>query len=78
MQYDDFISLTRLAEVPYPLFFHDLSDVRKVILEYEKIVYFGVSKEQMSIASRGEIKLADIALVLKDITRKQSFIKEVY
>jgi len=76
MQYDDFISLTRLAEVPYPLFFHDLSDVRKVILEYEKIVYFGVSKEQMSIASRGEIKLADIALVLKDITRKQSFIKK--
>jgi Zn-dependent peptidase ImmA (M78 family) len=76
MQHDDFIDLTRAAEVPYPLFFLDIAEVQKVILEFEKIVYFGVSKDQMSIASRGEITLADISLILKDITRKQGFIKK--
>lgn len=76
IEYDDFIKLCRLAEVPYPLFFLSIEEVRKVILEYEKKVYFGVSKDQMSIATRGELKLGDIALVLKDITRKQNFIKK--
>lgn len=76
IQYDHFIDLSRTAEVPYPLFFLSMPDVNRVILEYEKIVYFGVSKKEMSIASRGEIKLADISLVLKDITRKQNFIKK--
>lgn len=76
MTYDDFIGLCRMAEVPYPLFFLSIEEVRKVILEYEKKVYFGVSKDQMSIATRGELKLGDIALVLKDLTRKQSYIKK--
>lgn len=74
--YDDFIGLCRTAEVPYPLFFLPIEEVRKVILDYEKKVYFGVSKDQMSIATRGELKLADISLVLKDLTRKQNFIKK--
>ena len=76
IEFDDFLKLTRSAEVPYPLFFLSLDRVNKVILDYEKKVYFGVSKDQMSIATRGELKLADIALVLKDITRKQNFLKK--
>lgn len=76
MQYDDFIKTTSDAEVPYPLFFLDKESVQGVILAYERRVYFGVSKDQMSIASRGEVVLGDISLILKDITRKQSFIKQ--
>lgn len=76
MAYDDFINLCRSSEVPYPLFFLSIDEVRKVILEYEKKVYYGVSKDQMSIATRGELKLGDISLVLKDLTRKQNFIKK--
>lgn len=76
VQYDDFMRLTRSSEVPYPLFFLDKATVTKIILNYEKKVYFGTSKTQMSIASRGEVLLADISLILKDITRKQNFIKQ--
>ena len=42
------------------------------------MLYFGVSKNQLSISSRGDIVLADISLVLKDITRKQSYLKKFY
>lgn len=75
MTLDDFMSLTLAGEVPYPLFFAPLDHVKRVIAEYEKIVFYGVSKEQISIASRGDIELADISLIVKDITRKQSFMK---
>ncbi len=74
---DDFLSLCRGAEVPYPLFFLDKSRVKPIILEYEKKVYFGVSKNQISIATRGDIELADIALVIKDITRKQGYLRKI-
>lgn len=76
INFEDFIKLSQTGEVPYPLFFLEITEVKKIIAAYEKAIYFGVSKNQMSIASRGEIKLADISLVLKDITRKQNFLKK--
>jgi len=76
IQYDDFIKLSRTAEVPYPLFFLEKNVIKKIIAEYEKLVYFGVCKDQLAIASRGDINLADISLILKDITRKQNFLKK--
>ncbi len=76
IQYDDFIRLTRIGEVPYPLFFLAEDFVKKIIRDYQKAVFFGVSKEQLSISSRGDIVLADISLILKDITRKQNFLKK--
>lgn len=72
----DFIQLSHKGEVPYPLFFLERPFVEKIVHDFKKRVYFGVSKEQLSISSRGEFSLADISLILKDITRKQSFIKD--
>lgn len=74
---EDFISLSRSAEVPYPLFFLDKPSIESIIHDYEKKVYFGVSKDQISIATRGDIALADISLVIKDITRKQGYLRKV-
>lgn len=76
IKFDDFISLCRKAEVPYPLFFLEEKYVRRIIADYKKKVFFGVSKKQLSISSRGDFALADISLVLKDITRKQNYIKK--
>jgi len=72
----DFVELSRKGEVPYPLFFLEKHYVEKIVDDFKKRVYFGVSKEQLSISSRGEFSLADISLILKDITRKQNFIKD--
>lgn len=44
--------------------------------KFNKKVYFGVSKEQLSLSSRGDFSLSDISLILKDITRKQSYLKK--
>lgn len=73
---DDFLGMTRAAEVPYPLFFLNKYQVEPIINDYEKKVYFGVSKNQISIASRGDVKLADISLIIKDITRKQGYLRK--
>ena len=78
ISFNNFIALARKGEVPYPLFFLKLEHAKKVVEEFQKKVYFGVSKNQLSIASRGDIVLADISLLLKDITRKQSYLKKFY
>lgn len=74
--YDDFIELSRKGEVPYPLFLLQKQYVDKIVEDFRKKVYFGVSKDQLSISSRGDITLADISLILKDITRKQNYFKK--
>lgn len=76
LQLKEFINFTREGEVPYPLFFLEILYVHKIVEEFKKKVYFGVSKEQLSISSRGDFSLADISLILKDITRKQYFLKK--
>ncbi len=76
IQFSDFIDLSRKGEVPYPIFFLERQYIDKIIQDYNKRVFFGVSKELLSISSRGDFELADISLILKDITRKQNFIKK--
>ena len=76
IQFDDFVSLSRKGEVPYPLFFLDKASAEKTIEDYKKKVFYGVSKGQLSLSSRGDITLADISLILKDITRKQNYLKK--
>jgi hypothetical protein len=44
--------LTRIGEVPYPLFFLEEGFVKDIIHDYQKAVFFGVSKDQLSISSR--------------------------
>lgn len=76
IQYDDFLKLSRKGEVPYPLFFLNKQLVTDIIERFNKKVYFGVSKEQLSLSSRGDFNLSDISLILKDITRKQNYLKK--
>lgn len=76
IRFRDFIELSRKGEIPYPLFFLEIQFVKRIVEEYKKKVFFGVSKDQLSISTRGDLVLADISLILKDITRKQNFIKK--
>ena len=76
MKFEHFIYLTRRAEVPFPLFTADIAYVKSVIRDYERVIFYGVSKDNVSLATRGTISLADISLIIKDITRKQSFLKD--
>lgn len=76
ISYREFFSLTCAAEVPYPLFLAPADYIEKEISSYEKKVFYGVHKEQLSLATRGDLELADISLILKDLTRKQTMLRK--
>ena len=76
MNFDGFRKMARDAEVPYPLFFLSEEQAENRVKDYVKRVFFGTSKGEISIASRGDINRADISLILKDLTRKQILLKE--
>ena len=76
MSHSDFIMLARAAEVPYPLFLAQQSFVEEEITKFEKQVFYGVEKTQLALATRGDVELADISLILKDLTRKQGELKK--
>lgn len=68
--------LAQRADVPYPLFFApkekvdaQLKDTRKNL--FEKLP----TKSEMQLALRGEASVADIEIIVKDIGRKQEFLK---
>lgn len=76
MDFEGFRKMARDAEVPYPLFFLSKRQAEDCVRDYTKRVFFGTSKGEISIASRGDINRADISLILKDLTRKQILLKE--
>jgi Zn-dependent peptidase ImmA (M78 family) len=68
--------LAQKAGVPYPLFFapktvcdEQLSDKNNNL--FQKIS----SKDEIRLSSRGKIELEDIELIVKDLARKQEFLK---
>lgn len=64
------------AAVPYPLFFAPLEIVELQIADKNRHIYSKIpSKEDFSFATRGKVAVEDIELLLKDLTRKQDFLK---
>jgi Zn-dependent peptidase ImmA (M78 family) len=72
----DLKDLATKANVPYPLFFatKDVIDVH--LKDKEKSLFDKLpSKSEMQLNSRGKMKLEDIELIVKDLGRKQEFLK---
>lgn len=79
----DSISFTNLkflankADVPYPLFFAPLDKVIEQINDFDKNLYKSIpSKTEIKINTRGRVKIQDIKLLLKDLSRKQLFLNK--
>lgn len=67
----DLKSLFRRADVPYPLVFVDLAYAKSIVDKYKSSIFKVVSRDSVSVASRGQVDIRDISLIIKDIVRKQ-------
>jgi len=64
------------AGVPYPLFFAPKAIVDKQLLDKEKNIFEKIpSKNEMRMSSRGKMDIKDIEVIIKDLSRKQEFLK---
>lgn len=66
------------AQIPYPLFFAPYDVVQRQLELKKKKLSQGVGKETFSLNSRTRIQLSDVELVVKDLGRKQTLLKELY
>lgn len=76
IHYSDLINLARKAEVPHPLFFASPSLVRAQIQTKTQKLLQGVAPETFTVNSRTKVELRDIELIVKDLIRKQAFVKK--
>lgn len=68
--------LSRRADVPYPLFFAPKDKVDEQIKDKDKNLFYKLpSKNEMQLGSRGMMKIGDVELIVKDLGRKQEFLK---
>ncbi len=68
--------LAAKARVPYPLFFAPRSIVDLQIADKDKNLYEKIpSKQEIRLNSRGRVEIKDIELIIKDLGRKQEFLK---
>lgn len=68
--------LARKAHIPYALFFAPWEQVAQQLKRNSDILISGVGKDAFSMNSRGTVRLADVELIIKDILRKQTLIKD--
>jgi len=68
--------LATKAGVPYPLFFAPKAIVDKQLADKDKNIFEKIpSKNEMRMSSRGKMELKDIEVIVKDLSRKQDFLK---
>ncbi|MGH9248979.1 MAG: hypothetical protein ACRD0W_05625, partial [Acidimicrobiales bacterium] len=71
------VDLGRKAEIPYTLFFAPIEVAEAQLKRKTEILLGGVGKGTFSLNSRGNVQLADIELIVKDILRKQGLLKRL-
>lgn len=76
IRFADFLELARAAQIPYALFFAPQEVVRAQLEDNTQRLLAGVGKKSFSLNSRSSVRLRDVELIIKDILRKQSVIKE--
>lgn len=72
----ELIKLSRVAEIPYPLFFAPRTVVDAQLRHKSDTLLAGISKREFSMNSRSPVDVRDVELIVKDILRKQEFLKE--
>lgn len=68
-------NLARKADIPYSLFFAPAEVVVANIDRKNRELLKGFSKGTFSMNTRGQVRLADIELIVKDLIRKQQLLK---
>lgn len=71
----DLLYLIKIANVPTPLFFAPVPFVEQQVKRNRKLLLDGVRKSTYSVNGRGEIKIEKLQLIIKDLGRKQEFLK---
>lgn len=75
IKYADLVKLANEAEIPYPLFFAPLAVVREQARMKTQKLMAGFTQRDFSMNSRNEVRLSDIELIVKDLLRKQQFLR---
>ena len=67
LQFNEFLDLTRKAEIPYPLFFAPRAVVdAQIQVKVDKLMS-GFTKSSFSMNSRHRVELSDVELVVKGL-----------
>lgn len=66
--------LSREAGIPYSLFFAPIEKIEENINKNNEILFAGIQEVPIAIASRGDIRVRDINLIVKDIQKRQIFL----
>jgi Zn-dependent peptidase ImmA (M78 family) len=73
----DLKELAQKAFVPYPLFFAPRDKVEKQIKDQDSNLFDKLpTKTEMQVGFRGNMNKGDIELIIKDLARKQEFLKK--
>ncbi len=76
IRFSDLKELASKAEVPYPLFFAPETVVTKHLKDKENNLFNKLpSKAEMRLVTRGFFDIKDVELIVKDLGRKQEFLK---
>lgn len=75
LEFKAFLDLCRRAEIPYPLFFAPLEIVEAQLRLKDEKLMAGFTKMTFSMNSRGLVELRDIELIVKDLLRKQEWLR---
>lgn len=74
--YGKLVNLSRIADIPYPLFFAPADVVQAHLkAKRDKLMTGFNKKSEFSMNSRNRVHLPDVELIVKDLLRKQQYIK---
>jgi hypothetical protein len=76
ISYRKLIGLARDAEIPYPLFFAPLPVVQEQLrMKREKLMKGFNKKAEFAMNSRNRVHLPQVELIVKDLLRKQAYLR---
>lgn len=76
IQLAELIELARKAEIPYSLFFAPRALVETQLAMKTSKILQGISPTTFTVNSRSKVELRDVELIVKDLLRKQSLLKQ--
>ena len=75
MPFKRFLKLTYQAQIPYPLFFAPREVVEEQVRVKTEKLMAGFTKRSFSMNSRHKVELCDVELIVKDLMRKQEWLR---
>lgn len=76
ISFADLVDLARKAEIPYVLFFAPSDLVAAQLKAKAEKLLQGIAPETFTVSSRSMVHLRDIELIVKDLLRKQAFLRQ--